>query len=263
MRTIKLILAFDGTCYAGWQRQKGQLTIQEVVEKSLSRMTSEQIILNGAGRTDAGVHAFGMAASFQTASSIPATGFQRGLNSMLPEDIRVIECSEQHHDFHARYDAIAKAYEYRLTFGEVLIPTERLYSHYLREPLDLEKVNACLKVLIGKHDFSSFEATGSRDKSKTSGKGAVRTLFVAKYQKSPNNLHGAVFTFIGDGFLRHMVRNLVGTLLEVGKGKITLEEFTRILQAKNRDCAGPTAPSRGLFLHRVFYEEDDLGKYCN
>ncbi len=262
MRTIKLILAFDGTNYAGWQRQKGPLTIQEVVEQALARMTSEEIIIFGAGRTDAGVHALGMAASFKTASNIPVDGFLRGLNSILPSDIRVRKVSDEKDDFHARYNAIAKAYQYHLTIGAISLPTERLYRHHLPKSLQNGKIDDCLKLLEGEHDFSSFEAVGSRDKTKTNGKGAVRNIIIAKYANTIENPHVAEFNFVGDGFLRHMVRNLVGTLIEVGQGKISVGDFRNILQAKDRNLAGPTAPSNGLFLRRVFYDREEFTQYC-
>lgn len=255
MRTLKLTLAFDGTNYAGWQRQKGQVAIQQVLEEKLAVITQEAVTVEGAGRTDAGVHALGMVASLRTTSTIPAIGLLKGLNSMLPRDIRVLELTEAADDFHARYSAVAKAYEYRLIYAEVGLPTERLYNLRLARPLDRQVVDRCLEMLVGRHDFSSFEAAGSRDPQADQGRGAVRRIFRADYRLAEGEeLTRAKFVFIGDGFLRHMVRNLVGTLIMVGRGKRTVGEFAAIMAARDRSQAGPTAPAHGLFLRQVYYD---------
>ncbi|MBU0682655.1 MAG: tRNA pseudouridine(38-40) synthase TruA [Proteobacteria bacterium] len=263
MRTLRLTLAFDGTNYAGWQCQKNQPTIQGVLEAKLARMTATKVQVNGAGRTDAGVHALGMVASFCTDTSIPVNGFRKGLNSMLPPDIRVLEVVEEVSGFHARFSAVAKAYEYRLDICDTQLPTERLYAHHLRQPLDQESMQLCLQALVGTHDFSSFEATGSRDLGQEGGRGAVRTLFLADYRESASEIvrHG-FFHFVGNGFLRHMVRNLVGTLIYVGQGKLTPAGFVNILQARDRTVAGPMAPARGLFLKSVSYDQSEVVRAC-
>lgn len=257
LRTLRLTLAFDGTNYAGWQYQKNQPTIQGVLEAKLARMTASKVQVNGAGRTDAGVHALGMVASFCTDTNIPVEGFRKGLNSMLPLDIRVLEVVEAVPGFHARFSAVAKAYEYRLDFCDTQLPTERLYAHHLRQPLDQEAMQVCLQALFGTHDFSSFEATGSRDLCQEGGRGAVRTLFLADYRESVSEFarHG-LFHFVGNGFLRHMVRNLVGTLIDVGQGKLNPAGFMSIMQARDRTVAGPMAPARGLFLRDVYFDQD-------
>lgn len=259
MRTLRLTLAFDGTAYAGWQFQKDQPTIQGVLEAKLARMTAEKVQVDGAGRTDAGVHALGMVASFRTAAVIPVEGFLRGLNSLLPHDIRVLEVVEAVPGFHARYSAVAKAYQYRLDFGDIQLPTARLYAHHLRQPLDPAPMRDCLQALVGTHDFSSFEATGTRDRSQEGGRGAIRTILGADYHESGSGAerHG-VFQFVGNGFLRHMVRNLVGTLIDVGHGKLTPDGFISIMRALDRTVAGPMAPARGLFLRAVYYEQGDV-----
>ncbi len=256
-------MAFDGTAYAGWQYQKDQPTIQGVLEAKLARMTNEKVRVDGAGRTDAGVHALGMVASFSTATAIPVEGFRKGLNSLLPLDIRVLEVVEEFPGFHARFNAKAKAYEYRLDFGETQLPTARLYAHHLRQPLDQAEMRVCLQALVGTHDFSSFEATGSRDLSKTDGRGAVRTLFVASYRErvSESGRLGC-FQFVGDGFLRHMVRNLAGTLIDVGHGRLGTVEFMRIMKARDRNLAGPMAPARGLFLRGVYFDHAAMARAC-
>ena len=251
-RNIKLLLAFDGTNYAGWQKQKSDKTIQGVIEDRIHLMTGENICLHGSGRTDAGVHALGMVANFQTSSDIPCQGFLKGINSMLPVDIRLLHVTDAHPDFHARRSARAKTYQYNITTGPVQMPTERLYAVHVFEELDVKAMEQGLLVLVGTHDFSSFEAAGSRDPYMKTDRGAVRTLFVANcaINNSAGRLH---FIFKGDGFLRHMVRNIVGTIIQVGKGKLAPQNVLEILATKDRSTAGPTAPPQGLFLQQVHY----------
>lgn len=253
MRNILLRLAFDGTCYAGWQRQKKQPTIQGVVEDKLAIMTNAPVALHGVGRTDAGVHALGMTANFGTSATISCDGFLRGLNSMLPEDIRILAVEEREPAFHARINARSKVYVYQLLIGGICLPTERLYSHHLKHDLQIEPMRKCLDTLLGEHDFSCFEATGSRDPNYTDGRGAVRNIFKASLTVGQGIPLQINFEISGDGFLRHMVRNIVGTLLEVGSGRMSIEEFQKVLVGKDRAMAGPTAPARGLFLKEVYY----------
>jgi len=250
-RNIKLLLAFDGTGYAGWQKQKPERTVQGVIEDRIHVMTGECSCLHGAGRTDAGVHALGMVANFATGTEIPCQGFVKGLNSLLPTDIRVLEATEAAAEFHARRSARAKTYWYNLTNGPVQLPTERLYCAHVFAELDFAAIKAGLEHVTGTHDFSSFEGSGSRDLERA-GRGAVRTIFEAGLRTmGAGNRHRFVIT--GDGFLRHMVRNLVGTMLEVGRGRLASSEVAAILSAKDRSTAGPTAPARGLFLKEVLY----------
>ncbi|MEJ2057651.1 MAG: tRNA pseudouridine synthase A [Desulfofustis sp.] len=218
MRIIRLLIAFDGTGYCGWQRQKNGPSIQETIERALSIICNEAVILHGAGRTDAGVHAEGMSAHFQTNSTIDSTALKKGLNALLPGAIRIISLADAAADFHARFSAQAKTYR------------------------------------SGEHDFSSFETTGSRDKDRRNGRGAVRTIFNARLSGPEDDY--LQFFLTGDGFLRHMVRNLIGTILEVGKGKRTVQEFVDILGYRDRNRAAATAPSRGLCLIKVHYERD-------
>lgn len=250
-RNIRLQIAFDGTDYNGWQRQKHDITIQGEIEKCLAVMTNTQTDLHGAGRTDAGVHADGMVAHFSTSSRISATAFRKGLNSMLPYAIRVLAAEEVPADFHSRFSAKGKHYQYSIYTGEVMPPLERLYALHVPCTLDLNRIAECLALLVGTHDFSSFENAGSRDKDKESRKGAVRTIMVASLDTIDDVRLN--FTFMGEGFLRHMVRNIVGTLLEVGKGQRTVGEFAHALQAKDRATGGPTAPAHGLRLVKVLY----------
>jgi tRNA pseudouridine38-40 synthase len=250
-RNIKLLLAFDGTGYAGWQRQKTEETVQGVIEDRLQVMTGEYSCLHGAGRTDAGVHALGMTANFTTGVTIPCQGFVKGLNSLLPDDIRILEAAEVASGFHARRSARAKTYWYNLTNGPVQLPTKRLYWAHFFADFDFSAIKAGLAYVTGTHDFSSFEGAGSRD-PESSGRGAVRTIFEAKIDRiGIENYHRFVIT--GDGFLRHMVRNIVGTLLEVGQGRLKPSAVADILAARDRTVAGPTAPARGLFLQEVHY----------
>ncbi len=252
-RNICLVIAFDGSRYKGWQRQAGLPTIQGLLEEQLTRMTGEQVCLYGAGRTDAGVHALAMVANFHTSSSIPLQGFRRGLNSLLPRDIRILTAREERPEFHSRFDALGKTYRYDFFTGEVQLPTTRLYMAHRPCSFDADRVRRCLRLIIGTHDFSSFEATGSRDPEQTGGRGAVRTLSEARCEAISGQPDSWSLTFTGDGFLRHMVRNLAGTLIDAGRGRIGSSDFAAILAGRNRTLAGPTAPACGLFLVRVHY----------
>ena len=237
-RNIKLVIGYDGTEFSGWQRQKNSRTIQGEIERTLNRMTKEDILLNGAGRTDAGVHADGMVAHFHTASAISSANFLRGINAILPSSIRIFSAEDVDASFHARFSAVGKQYQYEIYTGTIQPPRLCLHTLHITCPLDLTAIEKCLAILIGTHDFSSFENSGSRDKTFKSGRGAVRTIHEAKLLVLGGELFALQFS--GDGFLRNMIRNLVGTLLEVGKGKITPEAFAAILAAKNRTMAGPT-----------------------
>jgi len=251
LRNIKLLISYDGTDFSGWQRQRHDCTIQGEIEDRLFLMTREKIDLHGAGRTDAGVHAEGMVAHFATSSTIPCHDFLRGLNSMLPGAIRIFGVADVDQNFHARYSATGKLYQYKIFTGKIQPPQLRLYSLHVSCRLYLPSVKRCLKLLEGTHDFASFENSGSRDKSICSGRGSVRTIFNAKLIEEPP--FQLIFQFTGDGFLRNMIRNLVGTLLDVGKEKLSVEEFTNILKAKDRTMAAATAPAHGLFLKEVLY----------
>lgn len=253
LQNIRLLISYDGTDFSGWQRQHHDRTIQGEIERCLSLMTQEEIHLHGAGRTDGGVHAEGMVAHFTTESSLPCHIFLRGLNSMLPGAIRILDALAVDPDFHARFSATGKRYQYILYTGKIHPPHLRLYSVHITAQLNLTAIQNCLTLLKGTHDFSSFENSGSRDKNNCSGRGAVRTIYQAELiQQLPSTV---IFQFIGDGFLRNMVRNLVGTLLEVGRNKLTVQDFSAILLAKERAMAGATAPAHGLFLKEVIYNK--------
>jgi tRNA pseudouridine38-40 synthase len=251
MRNIKLTIAYDGTDYSGWQRQNNGITIQGEIERCLQIISNNPVSLYGAGRTDAGVHAKAMVANFHTEAAISCPDLIRGLNGLLPRSIRILDSCEEDHDFHARFCAKAKTYTYSLFTGPVQLPIQRLYSVHTPNISHLERIEFCLERIRGTHDFASFEASGSRDLKAPSRRGSFRTLFQATFcQISPEVYQ---FQFTADGFLRHMVRNLVGTLLEAGKGRRTVLKFEETLQARKRSTAGPTAPAHGLVLEKIFY----------
>lgn len=251
MRNIKLIIAYDGTGYGGWQRQKNAPTIQEEIEQRLALMTGQPVCLHGAGRTDAGVHAAGMVAHFHCECSITCPTFLKGLNSLLPSTIRILDANEADAQFHARFSAKGKTYSYSLYTGKIQSPLHRLYTLHHRPLSSTKAIQSCLRILTGTHDFSSFEAAGSRDPHISGGRGAIRTLFETRFlQTAPDTFQ---FQFTGDGFLRHMVRNLVGTLLEVGMDKRSVTSFEQALSARARSAAGPTAPAHALLLEKVLY----------
>lgn len=254
-RNIRLRIAYDGTDFCGWQKQENGPTIQGLLEAALARITKEAVEVSGAGRTDAGVHAEAMTANFHTGAAMPVMAFQRALNSMLPKAVRILEAAEAAPDFHARFSALGKTYRYDFFTGAVQLPAERLYRTHAPCAFVPERVRPCLELLIGSHDFSSFEAVGTRDRSKNEGRGAVRTIFWAECVADAARPEHFSFRFTGDGFLRCMVRNLAGTLIWVGAGRLSCEQFAAILAGKDRKLAGPTAPACGLFLERVEYQQ--------
>ncbi len=251
MRNIQLTIAYDGTGYSGWQRQKNGITIQGEIEQRLQLITNSPITLYGAGRTDAGVHARGMVANFHTEATIPSPTLIRGLNGLLPRAIRILDACEVGPGFHARFSAKSKTYTYSLFTGPIQPPMDSLYCLHFPQLTHQERIQPCLEKIRGTHDFASFEASGSRNLNVASSRGAVRTLQEATFtQIAPKTYR---FQFTADGFLRHMVRNLVGTLLEAGKGRRSLQAFEDTLLAGKRSEAGPTAPAHGLVLEKIFY----------
>ncbi len=244
-RNYKLVLEYDGSNYHGWQRQKGVLTIQEVVETRLAIMTQAPVRLIGAGRTDAGVHARGQVANFVSETKIPLARLVRGLNSLLPEDIVALELTPVPLEFHSRFLARSKVYEYRIHNGPVAPALGRQYDWHISEPLRWGSMETSLKSLEGRHDFASFQTTGGNIRN------TVREIFSTGV--GPVSQHLWAISIEANGFLRHMVRNIVGTLVEVGRGKLTEEGFSAVVAARDRKQAGMTAPARGLFLLEVLY----------
>ena len=245
MANFKLIIEYDGTAYCGWQRQAGDPTVQETIETALSVMTRETIRVIGSGRTDAGVHALGQSAHFHTRAAISPQGFQAGLNSLLPDDIVIRACSPVPDDFHARFHARHKTYRYTIRNQPLPAAIGRQYAWHIRKPLDIAAMQAAAAYIIGAHDFKSFEGAGSPRAD------TIRTVLSADIHKTSTG--DVLFEVAATGFLRYMVRNLTGTLVQVGLGKITADDFKTILEAKDRDRAGPTAPPHGLCLIIVFY----------
>lgn len=243
-KNIKLTIEYDGTDYAGWQIQDNAITIQQVIQEALEKLTGDQVKLVGSGRTDSGVHALGQVANFFTRSTIPSDRFDHALNSILPSDIRVLSSQQVPLDFHARYSAKEKTYRYQMlvnTHGSAIV--NRFYYH-VRPLLDIEAMKRACKAFIGTHDFAAMQATGSAVKS------TIRTIYEADLKEDKDRLY---FLVRGNGFLYNMVRIMVGTLIEVGKGKIKDTDIPDILRSGKRERAGFTAPAKGLFLDRVYY----------
>jgi len=239
------VIEYDGTDYLGWQVQKKGPTIQGTLEEKLALLTREKVHLIGSGRTDSGAHALGQVASFQTRSPMAVHTLQKALNSLLPSDIAVRKVEEVSEDFNARRSAKSKIYEYRILNHETRSAFHREHAWHIPQELDLTEMKKATQLLIGEHDFSSFRSVGTPTKT------AIRKVFVAQWKK---NRQGFLrFEIEATGFLKQMVRAIVGTLVEIGRGKITVAEFGRILESKDRSLAGPTAPSRGLFLREVKY----------
>jgi tRNA pseudouridine38-40 synthase len=246
-RNIRLLLEYDGSRYHGWQRQLDVATIQGVLEAAVAHLTREPVAIIGSGRTDAGVHARGQVANFRTGSAIPLRAFHQGLNSLLPKDIAVLEASEAEPEFHARKSARAKTYEYRILNRPDRSPLYRNYAWWLAPRLDLAAMAAAAGCLPGEHDFTAFRASGSDNIN------PVRRVLAADWREEPGGWLS--FTITATGFLRGMVRSLVGTMVEVSRGKAPPAILAELLASGDRHLAGPTAPPQGLYLVDVFYGE--------
>lgn len=244
MKRIKLIVAYDGTNYCGWQTQINGITVEEVLNKTLSGLLKEDIRVIGASRTDSGVHALGNVAVFDTESKIPGDKFSFALNQRLPEDIRIQESCQVADDFHPRFCDTIKTYEYKILNRKFALPTERLYSAFVYYPLDVEKMQMAAAYLVGEHDFKSFCSSGSQVES------TVRTITDISIEK-----HGEMISIrvSGNGFLYNMVRIIVGTLIKIGLGVWEPERMEEILNACDRNAAGPKAEARGLTLVEIRY----------
>jgi tRNA pseudouridine38-40 synthase len=271
IQTWKLTLAYDGSDYQGWQIQPGQRTIQGELQSALRRVVGECPLPQGSGRTDAGVHALAQVASFAMQARVPAPNLLRALNRTLPGSIRILNVCVVPQTFHARHSALAKTYEYRVlpiepASPQICPPFLARYVYPYSWRLDLETLNAAAAAFVGEHDFRSFAATdpdisarkATSDKRITvqnQPRSAVRTIYSsAWHERTVDSFNLIVYRVRGNGFLHHMVRNLVGSMLDIGRGYMRMHDLPAILAARDRSIAGPTAPARGLFLHSVEYD---------
>jgi tRNA pseudouridine38-40 synthase len=276
LQTWKLTLAYDGTDFSGWQIQPGEPTIQGELRSSLGRVTGESPLPQGSGRTDAGVHALGQVASFELQANIPPENLRLALNRTLPPAIRILEARTVPSAFHARHSTVAKTYEYRVFREAICPPFLARFVHACPWPIDVELLQRSARLFEGEHDFLSFAATdpdlATREGSPTpnlnldldphpepTGKqGTTRTVFCSTWEhRDSENGDLLIYRVRGNGFLHHMVRNLVGTMLDVGRGYLDIETIPAILAARARSAAGPTAPARGLYLHSVEYNDSE------
>lgn len=246
-RNLKLTLAYDGTDFHGWQVQPGLPTIQGELERVLGEIEGRRVSVNGSGRTDAGVHALEQVASVAIDNPIPITNLRRAMNRLLPHSIRVLGVEEVSPEFHARFSARSKIYEYRLWRGEICPPMMYRYVYHYPYPLGVKPMVEAARLLEGTHDFRSF---ASADGENGEDQNTVRTITVSRLETEGDLLR---YSVEGSGFLHHMVRNIVGTLLEVGKGSLSVADIAAILRSRDRRQAGPTAPARGLLLVKVHY----------
>lgn len=243
-KRVKLTVAYDGTNYCGWQIQPNGITIEEVLNESLSKLLREEITVIGASRTDAGVHAYGNVAVFDTESNIPVEKICYAVNQKLPEDIKIMKSEEVEEEFHPRYCDSRKTYEYKILNERFCIPTMRNYVALYTYPLNEKKMQEMANYFIGTHDFKSFCAAKSQVST------TVRTITDFRVSKDGNLI---TLTVTGTGFLYNMVRILAGTLMRAGSGYFKPEDAKRILEARDRQAAGPTAPARGLYLKEIQY----------
>lgn len=244
MKRIKLTVAYDGTNYYGWQKQPDAVTVEEVVNRELTRLLQEPIEVIGASRTDSGVHALGNVAVFDTDTRIPPEKISYALNARLPKDIVIQDSKEVPPDFHPRRTDCVKTYEYRILNTRFPVPTMRLYAHYVYKPLDVEKMQAAAAFLVGEHDFASFCSAGSQVKE------TVRTIYRLDLKREGNMVS---FQVEGNGFLYNMVRIIAGTLIEVGISSYPPERVREMLEARDRIRCGPKAPACGLTLVGIRY----------
>jgi tRNA pseudouridine38-40 synthase len=250
MRNLKLILSYDGSDFSGWQVQPNVPTVQGTLASAIGRITGEKVLPQGSGRTDAGVHALAQVVTFVTESSVPTTNFPKALNAILPASVRVLEVAEMPAEFHARHSAQAKTYRYRIYRGSICPPFLARYVWHYPYSLDESAMNSAAARVTGEHDFTSFAAADperSRDGDTVSN---VREIYASAWERFGDEL---IYTVRGSGFLHHMVRNMVGTFILVGKATLQADDVTRILQAQSRSAAGPTAPASGLCLVQVEY----------
>jgi tRNA pseudouridine38-40 synthase len=250
MRNLKLILAYEGSEFAGWQLQPDAVSVQGTLASAIGRITGEKVLPQGSGRTDAGVHALAQVATFATESSVPAANFVKALNDILPASVRVLEAQEAAPDFHARKSARAKIYRYRIYRAAICPPFLARYLWHYPFPLEEQAMMRAAGLVEGEHDFTSFAAVDPERGREGKPMSNVREFFSSGWERQGDEF---VYTVRGSGFLHHMVRNLVGTFILVGKGTLRAEDVTRIVQARDRSAAGATAPASGLYLVKVEY----------
>ena len=250
MRNLKVTLSYDGTEFSGWQVQPDAVTVQGTLASAIGRITGEKVLPQGSGRTDAGVHALAQVATFLTESSVPAANFVKALNDILPSSVRVLEVEEVAQDFHARKSARGKTYQYRIYRAAICPPFLARYVWHYPYPLDEPAMTRAAALVEGEHDLTSFAAVDPEREREGSPVSNIRRIFSSNWERRGDEF---VYTVKGSGFLHHMVRNLVGTFILVGKGTLRAEDVTRILEARNRSAAGATAPASGLYLVGVEY----------
>ena len=261
-RNIRLVLAYDGLAFHGWQRQPGLRTVQTSLEEAIARITGEAVKLFASGRTDTGVHALGQVAHFTTACPIPASNLRKALNDQLPAEVRVLKAEDAPAGFHARYDARSKLYRYRILQTPVCSPFAWRYAWHYPWPLDRRLMAEATRSFLGEHDFTSLAASAQGDDEQVESgseperqpKSMVRKISTSRILWSERR-RALVYEVEGNGFLHHMVRNMVGTLVEVGRGAMEPDQIGRILEARDRTKAGPTAPAQGLCLVKVYYRD--------
>jgi tRNA pseudouridine38-40 synthase len=249
-RNLKIILAYDGRDFAGWQVQPNRATIQGTLVSVIEQITGEKTLPQGSGRTDAGVHALAQVASVSIQSPIPVANFRKALNDVLPEAIRVLNVEEVNDEFHARKSAKAKTYRYRIYRGEICPPFAARYVYHHPFPLNEEAMAEAAGIVVGEHDFTSFAAVDPEGRREKVENNNVRTIYSSEWERVGDEF---VYTVRGNGFLHHMVRNLVGTFLMIGKGSLSGKDLKRILELRDRSAAAATAPACGLYLVSVEY----------
>jgi tRNA pseudouridine38-40 synthase len=250
MRNLKVTLSYDGAEFSGWQVQPDATTVQGTLASAIGRITGEKVLPQGSGRTDAGVHALAQVMTFVTESSVPTGNFVNALNDILPASVRVLEVAEAPPEFHARHGARAKTYRYRIYRTSICPPFLARYVWHYPYQLDEAAMARAAVLVSGEHDFTSFAAVDPERGREQSAVSNVRNIFSSSWERSGEEL---TYTVRGSGFLHHMVRNLVGTFILVGKSTLQVEDVSRILNARNRSAAGATAPACGLYLVSVEY----------
>jgi tRNA pseudouridine38-40 synthase len=250
MRNLKVTVSYDGADFSGWQVQPDATTVQGTLASAIGRITGEKVLPQGSGRTDAGVHALAQVMTFVTESTVPTGNFVKALNDILPGSVRVLEVEEAPPEFHARHSTRAKTYRYRIYRESICPPFLARYVWHFPYPLNEDAMGQAAKLVVGEHDFTSFAAVDPERGREDAAVSNVRKIFSSSCERLGDEL---VYTVRGSGFLHHMVRNLVGTFILVGKGTLHVEDVTRILEARNRSAAGATAPASGLYLVNVEY----------